>query len=44
MHRADRGGRYRGREILRGEEGDWQMVLEVLKADVEVRAGKPLGH
>ncbi len=35
----------RGEEILRGEweEGDRETVLEVLKTDVEVRAGRAPG-
>ncbi len=35
-----------GEEILRGEweEGDRDMVLEYLKADVEVREGRPSGY
>ncbi len=35
-----------GAEILRGEweEGDRDMVLEIFKADVKIREGRPLGH
>jgi hypothetical protein len=34
-----------GEALLRGEweEGDREMVLEVLKAEVEVRTGRPSG-
>jgi len=32
-----------GEDMLRGEweEGDWEMVLEILKAECEVRPGRP---
>jgi len=32
-----------GEDLLRGEweEGDWEMVLEILKAECDVRVGRP---